>query len=365
MNIQKHRGSANYWIDLRIKGKRVRRSLGTDEYRLALERARELAEKLKDGAKAGGLPFKEFAARYFEWAKKNKPRGWRTEFYESEFIAAWLGTQGVVNIEDITPYHVEQIRLAVRARDRRTADDTARPASKATANRYCALLRQMVNKARAWGLTRAENPVSRVRFYPEREKVRPLTEKEIGKALDAARAMRVGDHASPLIRELYDIMRFVLNTGLRKSEVLCLRWMQVGDGEIQISGKGAKSRTIPLNKEAQAVLTARVRGGAFVFDVPNRTSENVLRWSSGRISRTIGVHYHIHLLRHAFASRLLKQGVDIITVSYLMGHSHAMTTLLYSHSSPAQMRRAVETLDILTGHPTPDADSVRSTQVAD
>jgi site-specific recombinase XerD len=58
-------------------------------------------------------------------------------------------------------------------------------------------------------------------------------------------------------------------------------------------------------------------------------------------------HFHLHLLRHAFASKLLASGVDVVTISDILGHGASMTTLLYSHSSPAQKRKAVDTL---SGH---------------
>jgi site-specific recombinase XerD len=56
------------------------------------------------------------------------------------------------------------------------------------------------------------------------------------------------------------------------------------------------------------------------------------------------VRFKPHLLRHAFATRLLASGADIVTVSAILGHGATMTTLLYTHSSPERMRQAVDSL---------------------
>jgi len=146
VNVRKR--GRHFWLDLWVGKKRVRRSLHTDEYRLALERARDIATDLRDRAKRTGLPFAAFSAQYLEWARQAKPASWRTESYEIAFIKSWLDNAGLLNLEDITPHHVEQLRLAVRAHDRRTKGEHKREASKATANRYLALLRAVFNRAR-------------------------------------------------------------------------------------------------------------------------------------------------------------------------------------------------------------------------
>ena len=111
---------------------------------------------------------------------------------------------------------------------------------------------------------------------------------------------------------------------------------------IVVRGKGGKTRTIPLNAGAQALLERLPRHG--VFDVPYRDSVSVLRRVTETVKRQTGIPFHLHLLRHAFASRLLAAGVDIVTVSSLLGHGARMTTLLFAHSSIDQMRKAVDTL---------------------
>jgi len=64
--IKKH--GRYYWLDLWLGKKRIRRSLKTDEYHLAIERAHEISEDLKRGRTAG-VTLAEFKARYLEWAR--------------------------------------------------------------------------------------------------------------------------------------------------------------------------------------------------------------------------------------------------------------------------------------------------------
>lgn len=344
--IKKH-GSL-YWLDIRVDGKRVRRSLKTGEQGLALERAREIERELRT-PKGPGVELGTFLDRYLEWTRATKPASLRTEKPQIEFIRIWFRAAGVRTLGEISLPLVERFRAAVLAGDRRFKDGKPHEASRATANRYCALLRIVFNRARAWGVHTGTNPAAQLKFFPERGRRRPPTDAEVGKILAAAEELARRKHATPLQREGPALVRFVTNTGLRRSEALMLRWADVGDDEITIRGKGAKSRSIPLNEEARMVLASRVRGGAYVFDIPGRQGDSLMRRYAATIEAKSGVPFGMHALRHYFASKLLAAGVDVVTISQLLGHSAYMTTLLYAHSSPRLMKEAVDTL---TGHRT-------------
>jgi integrase len=336
--IKKH--GRLYRLDVWISGKRVRRSLRTDERALALDRARDIERELRTPKKPG-LHFADFKPKYLEWARQTKPSSYVTEKYRLAILENSLTAAGISTLNEITPWHVEQFRAEILNRKIGQTDKTV---GKSSANRYLALLRTMINRARDWGLFEGENPVSRVRLYREGQKVRPLTEAEIQKVLEAARAISAKKGATPLACSLYDICSLILNTGLRRSEALNLRWTDVGDDELRIRGKGGKVRMIPINAETALTLGRQLRLSAYVFDVPNRNRDGLLRRVTETITRQTGVRFHVHLLRHAFASRLLAAGVDVVTISSLLGHGHAMTTLLYAHSNPRLMRQAVDTL---------------------
>jgi integrase len=339
----------NWWLDIWIghgkARKRVRRSLKTDERALAIDRARDIERELREGADKRGVSLREFSAKYLEWARATKPASYRAEKYRLEIMLPWFDSAGVSSLEEITPYHIEQLRAWLRQRILKRqgkAYDAGR--SRSTINRYLQLLRGMFYRAIDWEIYKGPNPLRRVKFYREGEKIRPLAAAEIQKAIDAARDLGAARDATPIQRVLYDVCRLILNTGLRRSEALNLRWTDIADEELMIRGKGGKMRTVPLNESARGILAAQRRLGPYIFDVPNRNSLSVLRRSVDRISAKVGVRFGLHLLRHAFATRLLASGADIITVSAILGHGAAMTTLLYTHSSPERMRRAVDSL---------------------
>jgi len=348
--IQKH--GKFYRLDIWLGKKRVRRSLRTDERVLALDRARDIERELRT-PKPAGLLLAEFIPKYLEWARQTKPASAGTEKYRMPVIRDYFKGVGITTLEGITTYSVEQFRAYVMTR---SVGHTDKKIGRTTANRYLALIRSMFNKAKDWGEFTGNNPVSRVKFYREGTKIRPLTEAEVASVLSATDALAARKHATPLQREAPALFRFILNTGLRKSEALMLRWADIGDDAITVKGKGGKTRTIPLNAEAAAILAGRRHEGQYVFQIPGRTSNSILRKLTATISKNAGVPFHVHLLRHKFCSKLLAAGVDVVTISQLAGHSAYMTTLLYSHSNPRLQRQAVDTLaghrhaDVLPHH---------------
>jgi len=339
VKISKH--GLNYWMDLRVRGKRVRRSLGTDEYYLALDKARQIAEELRR-PKPAGTDIAEFFEKYRAWARETKPASYKTEDGRLKFMGAWLDKAGLSSFEVITPWHVEQLRAAVTGRV--IGKRTGRTAGRPTANRYLALLRNVINKAIEWGVFTGTNPVSKVKFYRESPDIRPLSDEDITAIMGAARVI-AGDPQSDCQRLLPDLLTLALNTGLRRSELIFLRWRDVQGEEIAVRGKGNKRRTIPLNRAAYDVIMRQPKEGEFVFSICNRHQPDLFRRTVKRLRKLSGVaDFHLHLTRHKFATDLIRAGVDIVTVSALLGHSAAMTTLLYAHPSAESKRKAISLL---------------------
>jgi len=120
--------------------------------------------------------------------------------------------------------------------------------------------------------------------------------------------------------------------------------MNVKDGEVTVKGKGEKVRVVPLNKTAKEIIMKKPKLNEYIFNVPNRHQDGLLRRTINQVKKRTGVDFHSHLLRHYFATKLVEKGVDFITISAILGHSKMTTSLLYSHTDKEKKKRAVEHL---------------------
>lgn len=168
---------------------------------------------------------------------------------------------------------------------------------------------------------------------------------------------------------------FGLYTGMRLGEICALKWLDI-DWERQTltvrrtaqrvarmnpqhgrktmlivgSPKSMRSqRVLPIPAFLLEQLRRRMTGerSEYVFGSANQAAEpRTLQRRFQRMMSKLGVAgAHFHTLRHTFATRLLELGVDIKTVSTLLGHSSAKTTLdFYAHTMMAKQRSAMELL---------------------
>ncbi|MDR3391197.1 MAG: tyrosine recombinase XerC [Sulfuriferula sp.] len=136
------------------------------------------------------------------------------------------------------------------------------------------------------------------------------------------------------------IFELFYSSGLRLSELATLKLgqMDLTHGEISVTGKGNKSRLVPLGKQAsiamQRWLAQRSDTGDYVFPGRNgghltqRAIELRLKHRADRIGLDAKVHPHV--LRHAFASHLLQSSGDLRAVQELLGHASISTTQIYT-----------------------------------
>ena len=328
-----------YWADTYINGKRIRRSLKTTEKLVALDRLRVLQDKLLTKSQSKDIRLEDFCKQYLEWAWSEKPASAYHEQYRIKKLKAFFTTLNIEFLGDITPYHIEQVKAWLRSQKKPKL-------AKSTINLYLQQVRGMFYRAIDWGLYSGENPMKKVRSYRTSSVVTILTDAQVDKILKASRAISDNPNG-PIQVDWYTMILLVLNTGMRKGEVLNLKWKDIKDDELVIRGKGEKTRIIPLNETALNLLTRHPkRDSEYVFDIPSRKH----RWSIDRavqkVRRVSGVPiFRMHLLRHYFATKLMENGVDIITISELLGHSKIMISLMYSHTNVNRKRSAVHGLD--------------------
>ena len=205
-------------------------------------------------------------------------------------------------------------------------------------NREVACLKHIFTKAIEWGIVQ-KNPGKKVKLLRERNtRLRYLNEKEIGRLYDAC-----AEHLKPIVT-------VALNTGMRKEEILSLRWKDL-DYRIRtisiLDTKNGESREIPMNDIVYRTLLAIKRKYDSPWVFCKRNGErygNIRKAFEGARKRAGIVDFRFHDLRHTFASYLVMNGIDLKTVQELLGHKSFEMTLRYAHLSPEHKKRATDIL---------------------
>ncbi|MEK9771694.1 MAG: site-specific tyrosine recombinase XerD [Nitrosomonadales bacterium] len=142
--------------------------------------------------------------------------------------------------------------------------------------------------------------------------------------------------------------------GLRVTELvsILLTELSINDGVIRVTGKGSKTRIVPLGEEAMSWINKYIaharaqllkeKNSKFLF-VTNR-GDAMTRQTFWHIIKkyafTAGIQKSIspHVLRHAFATHLLNHGADLRVVQMLLGHSDISTTQIYTHIAKERLK---------------------------
>ena len=201
----------------------------------------------------------------------------------------------------------------------------------------------MFNKAVIWDKTK-NNPMSRIKLFKENnQRTRFLEKEEISKLLLCCN------------KQLRSIAILALNTGMRKSEILNLKWhdCDIKRGIIYLRHtKSGKRREIPMNREVKDLLFRIPKNpeNAYLFGNKEGKAYVNIRKAFENALKKAGIQdFRFHDLRHTFASQLVMSGVDLNTVRELLGHSSLKMTLRYAHLSSNHKKQAVETLDQFIG----------------
>ena len=151
---------------------------------------------------------------------------------------------------------------------------------------------------------------------------------------------------------LRPIAGLAVATGMRRGEILGLRWLDIDfkGGRIMLpQTKNGDGRIVYLNTLAQQALSVIPQGKAkptdIVFDGESMTPENV-SLAFLRACRSVNISdFRFHDLRHTAASWMRMKGADIHTVALILGHKDLRMAARYQHLSPAFLSDAVKLLD--------------------
>jgi integrase len=161
---------------------------------------------------------------------------------------------------------------------------------------------------------------------------------------------------------LREIVVFALFTGLRRGELLNLRWNEVDlqrrviyfQSNPTFPTKQGRKRVIPLNNTAFYLLQSKhgkdTLGYVFTLNgkqvVDGRHTHAFKK--AVRAAKLENGRLHFHSLRHTFASWLVQDGASLYEVQKLLGHSSSSVTEIYSHLQPEQMHSTVNRIDLDT-----------------
>ena len=347
----------SYYIDFYYEGKRYTEKVGpvsksVAEEKLDIKRSEAIRGEWKP--KKVKISFEKFKKEYLELTKGDrKPKlVLRDECSLKHLSKVFDGKL----LSEINPLLIEKYKKTRK-------EEGAEPA---TINREVGCLRTMLNRALSWrklqGLSFGFGKKKDVKFLKEpKGKDRILSEEEEARLMEAVRVTTKSQHLEPIIIT-------ALNTGMRKGEILNLKWSTVDfkTGHILVEEtKNGEIRRIPMNKKLTETLESakRVSKGEYVFSENGKPYRDVKTgwWSALKKAKIDGFRFHD--LRHTFGSRLGMAGVDIRTIQELMGHKDIKMTMRYSHPTPEHKKNAVRVLDGVTTFFTTEAKTPDSHKV--
>ena len=184
-----------------------------------------------------------------------------------------------------------------------------------------------------------------------------LTSAEIAALLNAARS--AADAARTPTKQLAAWRDFIMiETGMRAGPRIAeLCSLQVPDIDLVGAvlmirrGKGDRDRNVPIGAKLLRMLREWIgeRREGWVFSGPHgkKLSPRTFQLRLEQLAKAAGIHRrkaHPHVLRHCFACALLHTGSDIREVQELLGHTNLVTTAIYLHVQPEQLKAAVDRL---------------------
>ncbi len=325
-----------WWVDYRLPdGRRIRRSTGFTDKKMAelMLKDIELQIARKTLKIPVGITIQEFWERYSDYAKAHKTeQTWKTEKSVFPAFMNFLHSKGIKRLDKLHPEILEKYKVLLLEQGN----------SRFTINKKLRTIKAIISKAVEWELL-PENPFKKVKLLKQPEgRLRFLTKEEIKKLLQSIDREDV---------KLYVIV--ALNTGLRLAELVNLSWEDI-DFENRIlrvvnkesfTTKNFRNRTIPLNDTA---LKAFQRLKEINPDKPIAFKRYHLSKIISTYAKKAGFDdVTCHTLRHTFASHLTMNGIDIVTLKKLMGHSTISTTLIYAKITEEHKLKAISQLSLI------------------
>ncbi|NTW88587.1 MAG: site-specific integrase [Desulfobulbaceae bacterium] len=315
-----------------------------------VEAEKKELEQQKQKESKEQFTFGQLAEMYLDWAKANK-KSWEDDVQRyNRHLKPFLSKKP---LKTISPFALEKLKsdLQKKATIGSKKGEEAHTLSPATVKHCLVLVRQMFNKAEAWGHFLGSNPVKKVKLPTlNNKRLRFLCYEEADMILQELKKRSQTTH---------DLALLSLRTGARFDEMAKLTWQDIdfNNGLIHLEGKNSETRQAFMTPDVVEMFERRKE------NLPPEQSELIFqsRKDGGKINKVshafwrtiedLGFNKGItdtaqkvvfHTLRHSFASWLALQGTPIYTIKELMGHKTMTMTERYMHLAPDQKREAID-----------------------
>lgn len=290
----------------------------------------------------------DLKTEFLQYVEIEKGRSLSTVRNYDHYISVFLEHTKIKNPKDITDNILREYRLWLnRQQTIKVKGSSPTPIKKRTQNYYLIALRSFLKYL-------AKRSIEVI--PPERIELAKVAERSIDlinieelndllKAPDTNTIQGLRDRA---------MMELLFSTGLRVSELCSLpRDINLKLDEFSIRGKGEKVRVVFLSENAKKWVNEYLKkrkdmDDALFVQITDKKKRNTLRLTPRSVERIIkfyaikaGISKKVtpHVIRHSFATDLLRNGADLRSVQMLLGHANIGTTQIYTHITDSELKK--------------------------
>jgi len=345
MTMAIYRRGKIWWYSFEFQGRRIQESSGFKNKKAAIRaesiRRTELLDRRAGFSQRKLAPkFEEHVLKFLAWSKQqHRPKTCELHGTNCDTLLRFFRSQW---LDEITPGMVEDFKAARIGETRRNANDGSTVAG-ATVNRALTTLKLLYHYAEKSGFAVAD-PTRGVAFLPEGSgRVRVVSFHE--------EILYLAEASQPL----KDIAQVILDTGLRPEEVFRIRVENLDFTARTIFNPFGKTkaarRRVSMTADVYELLKARATKAEGPFVLPTKGEPyqpigSVRKAHDAAVENAeIAEHFRLYDLRHTFATRAVAAGVDLPTLSVILGHTKIQMTMRYVHPAEEQKKIAVGKLE--------------------